>query len=158
MSRVCPEDLTALEARLLHGLNLDVCPGCAGIFFDEGEIAALQAGGPSSLSEVEEAAVPASFLFVDSPTPKRCPGCHGTMHAYHYRYSSEIRLDGCERCGGVWVQDGELAKIATHLQSPPSTFGGTPAARRAAEAQNARELAAHRHSRLIARVANLISG
>jgi Zn-finger nucleic acid-binding protein len=157
MSRVCPEDLTPLDTRILHGLSLDVCPGCAGIFFDEGEIAALQSNGPEALEQVEDAATPASFLYVDSPVPKPCPGCQGPMQVYRYRYSSDIRLDGCERCGGVWVQDGELAKIATYLQSPPSTFGGIPAARRAADAQNARDLAAYRHSRLIDRVVGLIS-
>ncbi|RYG21103.1 hypothetical protein EON82_19380 [bacterium] len=157
MSRVCPEDLTVLEVRSMHGLSLDVCPECAGIFFDEGEIATLQTGGAAALSEVEDAATPASFQYVDSPVPKRCPGCQGPMHVYRYRYSSDIRLDGCERCGGVWVQDGELAKIAAHLQAPPSTFGGTPAARRAAEVQNARDVAASRHSRLIDRVVGLFS-
>jgi Zn-finger nucleic acid-binding protein len=158
MSRVCPEDLTALEVRSLHGLQLDVCPDCGGIFFDEGEIAALQADGPAALEQVEEAVAPASFMYVESPVPKRCPGCQGPMHVYRYRYSSDIRLDGCERCGGVWVQDGELAKIAAHLQAPPVTFGGTPAARRAAEFENARELAASRHARLLGRVVRLISG
>ncbi len=155
MSRLCPEDLTPLEPQTLHGLVLDTCPMCAGIYFDEGEIAALQAAGSEALTEVEDAVVPSDFSYIESPIPKRCPGCNGAMHAYRYRYSSEIRLDGCDRCGGIWVQDGELAKIADYVQSCPSTFGGTPAARQAAEVSNAQEKSAQRHAKLLKRVASI---
>lgn len=150
MTRPCPEDLVALQPQTLHGLTLDVCPRCAGVYFDEGEIAALQSKGPEVLEEVEESLAPGGLAFVESPVPKRCPGCRKPMRAYAYRYSSDIRLDGCEACGGIWVQDGELAKIAAHLSAPPKTFGGTPAARRAAEAHND---SARRHASLAAKVA-----
>lgn len=153
MKRECPDDLVVLESRTLGGLDLDVCPRCAGIFFDEGEIAALQQSGPSMVVEVEEACEPGGLTFVESPVPKRCPGCKKPMRAYAYRYSSDIRLDGCDACGGIWVQDGELAKIADHLAAPPKTFGGIPAARREAEAHNA---TARRHLGLVRYVVRLI--
>ncbi len=155
MKRVCPEDLVMLEARELRGLTLDVCPKCAGIYFDEGEIAALQFDGPEALTEVEDAVTPGGLTFVESPIPKRCPGCQKPMHGYRYRYSSDIRLDGCQNCGGVWIQDGELGKIADYLQATPKTFGGTPAAAQAAESRNAegieRNEAARRHASLLHR-------
>lgn len=155
MSRLCPEDLTDLEARTLQGVTVDACPKCAGIYFDEGEIATLQSQGSAALTEVEDAVIPGEFSYIESPIPKRCPGCKGAMHAYRFRYSSEIRLDGCDRCGGIWVQDGELGKIASYLEACPSTFGGTPAARRAAETSNAQEKAALRHAKLLKRVASI---
>lgn len=152
MSRKCPDDLVELRPHRLGGLDLDACPRCGGVYFDEGEIAALQQRGAEALTEVEEACEPGGLTFVESPVPKRCPGCGKAMRAYAYRYSSDIRLDGCDACGGIWVQDGELAKIADHLAAPPTTFGGTPTARRAAEAHNE---TVRRHSRLVTRVATL---
>ncbi len=146
MNRACPDDGTALQPQAHCGLTLDACPRCAGVYFDEGEISALQQKGSDALNEVEDACVPGGLTRVDTPYPKRCPGCGKSMWAYAYRYSSDIRLDGCEACGGVWVQDGELAKIAAHLAAPPVTFGGTPAARRAAESHNAA-----RHGSLLAK-------
>lgn len=137
MSRTCPDDGAALERRTLYSLALDVCPLCAGIYFDEGEIAALQRGGPVALVNVERAALPIDMTLIDCDHPKRCPGCRRLMCAYAYRYSSDVRLDGCEACGGVWVQDGELAQIATHLSAPAAPRGGTVAARRTAELSNA---------------------
>ena len=41
-----------------------------------------------------------------------------------------IMLDGCDACGGVWVQDGELQRIADHLRQAPAAFGGVAASRR----------------------------
>jgi Zn-finger nucleic acid-binding protein len=155
MRRPCPEDLTPLEVRRIRDLDLDVCPQCAGIYFDEGEVAALQSKGAAALHEVEAAVEPGSFAIVESPVPKRCPGCQSAMTGYRYRYSSDIRVDGCEKCGGIWIQDGELEKIAVHMKTARSTFGGTPAAREAAAVANARERAAHRHEQLMRRVAYL---
>ncbi len=137
MSRHCPDDAATLEPRAFRAVTLDACPVCAGLFFDEGEIAAVQAGGPAALHEVEAAAVPSDLQIVDDAAPRRCPGCHGLMHEYAYRYSSDIRLSGCDGCGGVWVCDGDLARIAAHLNASPRPFGGTPAAFRDAASRNA---------------------
>lgn len=144
--RRCPDDATTLVPETHHGLTLDVCPACAGIFFDDGEMPTLQGAGV--LEAVEDAALPTGLVLIDCETPKRCPGCARLMCAYAYGYSSDIRLDGCDRCGGVWVQDGELARIVAYLSQPPAASGGTPAARRAAEAQNA----ARHHESLVGRI------
>ena len=131
MSRLCPDDAATLEPRALHGLTLDACPVCAGVYFDDGEVAALVGSGPDALSQVERDVAPSDLaVVVDCGAPKRCPGCRALMCAYTYRYSSDARMDGCERCGGVWVMDGGLAKIAAHLRAPAPAAGGLPAARR----------------------------
>lgn len=149
MSRLCPDDAATLEPRAFRAVTLDACPVCAGLFFDEGEIANVQAGGPAALVEVEAAAVPSDLHLVDNPAPRRCPGCRALMRGYAYRYSSDIRLSGCDRCGGVWVCDGDLARIARHLRDEPKTFGGTAAAVRDAEVHNA----AQRHAASLRAVA-----
>ena len=150
MSRLCPDDATALEPRAFRAVTLDACPACAGLFFDEGEIAALQSDGPATLGEVERAAVPAELQVVDGPAPRRCPGCRTLMRGYAYLYSSDIRLSGCDRCGGVWVCDGDLARIAAYLRAAPVATGGTPAAFRDAAARNA----ALRHGATLGAVAH----
>ena len=137
MSRACPDDAAILEPRAFRAVTLDACPKCAGLFFDEGEMAALQEGGPETLGEVERAAAPSDLQVVEGSAPRRCPGCRALMRGYAYRYSSDIRLAGCDRCGGVWVCDGDLARIAAHLREPAPAFGGTPAAFRDAASQNA---------------------
>lgn len=137
MSRLCPDDASVLEPRTFRAVTLDACPTCAGLFFDEGEIAAVQAGGASALHEVEAAAVPSDLQLLENAAPRRCPGCRALMHGYAYRYSSDIELSGCDHCGGVWVCDGDLARIAAHLREAPHAFGGTAAAYRNAAAQNA---------------------
>lgn len=122
---------------MVQAVILDACPLCAGVYFDEGEIAALQRGGPEALESAEDEFSSTGLVLVDCEAPKRCPGCGDLMCVYTYRYSSDIRLDGCDRCGGVWVQDGELARIAEHLRAPGPSSGGTAPAHREAASQNA---------------------
>lgn len=61
------------------------------------------------------------------PWERLCPACREPLHSYNYLYTSDIRLDSCDRCGGVWVDDGELQKMVQVLQDaraaevPPDT-------------------------------------
>jgi ribosomal protein S27AE len=40
-----------------------------------------------------------------------CPSCKGPLDAYQYQYSSPVTIEGCPDCGGVFLEDGELASI-----------------------------------------------
>lgn len=46
---------------------------------------------------------------------------------YQYAYASPVELDGCESCGGVFLQDGELAAIQK-WKSEEATKGDTATA------------------------------
>ncbi|MGH7891940.1 MAG: zf-TFIIB domain-containing protein [Thermodesulfobacteriota bacterium] len=39
----------------------------------------------------------------------RCPKCGGNLHEVAFR---GIRIDRCGNCGGVWLDSGELEKLA----------------------------------------------
>jgi hypothetical protein len=39
----------------------------------------------------------------------RCPKCGGNLHEVAFR---GIRIDRCSTCGGVWLDNGELEKLA----------------------------------------------
>jgi Zn-finger nucleic acid-binding protein len=49
------------------------------------------------------------------------------MYQYNYLYTSNIVLDSCDQCGGVWVDHGELMKMdqlaqdARAMEIPPQT-------------------------------------
>jgi Zn-finger nucleic acid-binding protein len=38
----------------------------------------------------------------------KCPNCHGNMTATPYE---SVTIDVCERCGGAWLDDGEISSI-----------------------------------------------
>jgi Zn-finger nucleic acid-binding protein len=111
MSRTCPDCNIALEAREFQGITVDACSKCAGIFFDEGEVAALKARGLAAMDELEAAIVPQIAVEATQGKFRRCSNCGSAMDKFRYMYNSDIVLDECERCGGIWVQDGELGRM-----------------------------------------------
>jgi len=114
MSRLCPECQIHLEPMEFHGVMLDECSGCGGVWFDDGELKKCQAGGTSSLIELEDQIAPA-VLWHHQDHTRICPSCNIRLTTYKYLYTSEILLDECTGCYGVWVQDGELKKMAEFL-------------------------------------------
>jgi hypothetical protein len=37
-----------------------------------------------------------------------CPKCDGTLHETDYE---KVKIDVCDKCGGVWFDAGELAQV-----------------------------------------------
>lgn len=88
------------------------CKTCGGIFFEEGAFdtradAAANSGTPLTFNPNLHAR-------------RSCPACGLIMVPYRYQYTSPVTLDGCDECGGIWVDGGELAQIRSFLASEAS--------------------------------------
>jgi membrane associated rhomboid family serine protease len=114
-------------------IELDYCPRCRGVFFDQGELeAVLRLEGSDAFSAH-------SLLLAEPPlslTPApllRCPrGCRLPMSerllpsvrpnllaaALATGHPSELRIDLCPGCAGIWLDGGELAAVAQALRDP----------------------------------------
>lgn len=113
----CPRDGTALARVEILGLELDKCHKCDGIWLDRGELERLR---DSKVSEIEEAL---EREYGDpSYEPGKlegymvCPRCGGRLQRFSYTYITPVYLDRCERCYGVWVDDGELNTIVSEAK------------------------------------------
>lgn len=111
MARNCPECSIEMNVEFVGDVPLDICPGCAGTWFDANELRTLLARDPLALGVVEDMAVPAIQKEAAGETWRRCPDCQMPLEQFHYLYHSKVVLDTCPDCGGVWVQDGELTAI-----------------------------------------------
>jgi uncharacterized protein len=100
-----------LERASYLEIELDICPACAGIWFDEGELRRLQQIGTDQLPSLDRKHVPQIFKSSDEAGSRRCPSCQSVLKPHRYMYATQIVLDGCDSCHGVWVQDGELDLI-----------------------------------------------
>jgi Zn-finger nucleic acid-binding protein len=98
-------------------VTLDVCPTCAGIWFDDNELRDLMAQDADAPRKLEERYVPEVQTVPAVATPRRCPADGMPLQPYRYLYHSPIVLDACSECGGFWVQDGELMKMQQYLDS-----------------------------------------
>jgi len=45
-----------------------------------------------------------------------CPQCEIGMKQFNYAYDSNIFLDKCPECGGIWADAGEMMQVAKHLK------------------------------------------
>lgn len=118
MARLCPDCRIPMDQMSFREVQLDDCPQCGGIWFDDGELKKLQSiGDQLSFHTLEEKAVPDRSVMPQEAAAKLCPVCNERLTPYRYMYSSDVVLDECDDCYGVWVQDGELEKMAHYLES-----------------------------------------
>ncbi|MFN7016976.1 MAG: zf-TFIIB domain-containing protein [Fimbriimonadales bacterium] len=113
--RLCPVCQIELKPQVHLGVTIDVCPACAGIWFDEGELTRLNQLDDEILPRIDSLYQPQVTSY-DPPWERLCPNCREPLRSYNYLYTSNIRLDTCERCGGVWVDNGELEVMHRVLQ------------------------------------------
>jgi len=138
----CPVCQTTLRPVRSRDLEVDVCPHCGGTFFDRGELretldAVLTTGeAPDARLQPDRRALAVQRLQEHS---RDCPRCAATMTKLNYCYDSNIILDRCPRCEGIWADRGEVLKCAQYRKGDPKLDRMT-----ASMAENARRQQAFR--------------
>ncbi len=100
-----------MMAGRLRSTSLDRCGSCRGLWLDGGELAALL-GTPADLP-------PGG---TGRPTDRSCPRCGVPLAERRYRRDSEVLVDACGRCGGVFLDKGELPRIEALSQGLDDPF------------------------------------
>ena len=105
--RECPKDWSPLQKEMresfLRKVEVDVCPKCRGVFLDENEVAKLT--GSHRLHEILS-----KYTGLNSNVQVLCPNCGGLMEAED---AGDVRVEVCLDCFGVWLDAGELERLAT---------------------------------------------
>jgi Zn-finger nucleic acid-binding protein len=100
------------------GIKVDVCrDGCGGIWFDNFEL--------EKVDEAHEAAGEILLTSAGEGRPQRdptrrleCPRCAGQrMMRHFFSVKRQVLIDVCPRCGGTWLDVGELAQIREQFAS-----------------------------------------
>lgn len=115
----------ALE-RVAHaaGVEIDHCKGCGGTFLDHGELEKIQIAARKTTSKIQAPsreqrvwARAQSHAYVvgqeprEEPAPLVCPACGGEMAERDWGFGSEVTIDTCIECRGVWLDFGELEAL-----------------------------------------------
>lgn len=101
------------EMKKIHmqdeNVNLDIClDGCGGIFFDNRELDKLDQSG-DGIAEILYAINNKDFEKVDTSAERKCPICGIPM--VKMGSMTEVEIDSCNMCGGVFLDHGELEKL-----------------------------------------------
>lgn len=120
----CPNCNHLLKNIKYEGQSIDICENCAGLWFDEDEfrpvINSLISNNRVSNQTIKEAYRIKSELETVDTYIRKCPKCKIDMHTFNYCHDSNVFLDKCPSCKGVWADKGELRQAAKHIKGNPS--------------------------------------
>ncbi|MHC4572909.1 MAG: rhomboid family intramembrane serine protease [Planctomycetota bacterium] len=117
----CSNSLRQVESK---SAVLDICPNCRGIWFDSGEFVDFV----RALAQSQEISPEQTKLFTPRDVnalhtveekERFCPRCSKKLHKFNYAYDSNVFLDKCPACGGIWADGGEVEEVARYLKEDP---------------------------------------
>ncbi len=109
----CPRCSDVLDRKEVEYFEIDVCPTCAGIWLDAGELVKLElAAKPKLIAELQNGEA-------DGPVPPpsqkiSCPACSGNLGQLDVLGTT---VDQCGKCQGLWLDQGELSPVLTALRT-----------------------------------------
>ncbi|MGE5403802.1 MAG: zf-TFIIB domain-containing protein, partial [Candidatus Saccharibacteria bacterium] len=91
-------------------LTVDVCQeGCGGMWFDQFELKQVDEGNEPA-AELESIKGTSSAQSGDMRYT--CPKCLDTVMMRHrFSLTSQVVVDECPKCGGFWLDGGELNQL-----------------------------------------------
>lgn len=99
----CRETMFVVEYR---DIELDLCPGCRGVWFDAGELRLLIGDDAPLATE------PART----DEKARACPLCRARMDKVNIGPGHRVLIDACPEGCGLWFDDRETAALTRDLQ------------------------------------------
>jgi uncharacterized protein len=116
----CPKCIGKLEEHYIDKIYpVEVCFVCHGVWFDKDELEGVIADGNKALSDDvdmdSDYQVPEDIkdlLKGFSDKIAKCPKCQDTTMKKESHYG--VMIDACPKCGGVWLDSGEILQVRHH--------------------------------------------
>ncbi len=113
----CPRDYAELQPKIYESnITVDVCPECGGMWLEKGKLEAIEESLDNDYTpELMQMPnlIEGAFEQAEQMTARSlpCPACHTPMENREYAYCSQVMIDSCPHCGGVWLEEGEIMKL-----------------------------------------------
>ena len=119
----CPRCSGSLRAKKHQHVEFNICGECRGIWVSGEQfqgLAVMVAAEGEVESSVKLTFQRRKALRPSKDNPMRmCPKCDFSMREFNYVYDSNVFLDRCEQCKGIWLDPNEIVDIAKHIQYNP---------------------------------------
>jgi len=112
---ICPLCKKPLEKTIFYGVEVDYCPRCLGIFFEAEELRLAKDQKDRSLRWLDIDLWKDETKFKISPGIRLCPSCRLPLYEVYYG-DSQIIVDVCNLCHGIWLDRSEFEKIIEYLK------------------------------------------
>ena len=104
----CPKcETTSLEPHVFKGVEVDRCPQCRGIWFDKDELPAFLGLTRRELRALQGGQIDEQL----NRKQGRCPRDDTQLLRIYSPRNTEVVIDTCVTCSGLWLDDGELKKL-----------------------------------------------
>lgn len=112
---VCEHDLTEIGA---ESIKVDACKnGCGGIWFDHFELDKVDEEHEEDGEKLLDIETDPSIT-VDHEKRRSCPVCGDVIMMRHfYSVKRQVQVDECPKCGGYWLDVGELATLRRQFET-----------------------------------------
>ena len=118
---ICPNcKKETLEKISFHKVQIDRCTQCYGIWFDQNELRKAKDEKDQYLKWLDVDLWKEDRKFQVSSSGKICPLCKINLYEVEYG-ESNIKVDVCNSCKGVWLDKGEFKKIIAYLKNTVNT-------------------------------------
>jgi Zn-finger nucleic acid-binding protein len=113
----CPRDEVVLETQIYEAdIEVDACPSCQGMWLDVGELEKIEDVREHDYSEelqrIPNDVANAYEMARQKARPDlHCPKCGAEMASREYAYCSQIIIDVCPKCVGIWLDKGEIKAL-----------------------------------------------
>lgn len=111
----CPICKKQLKSAILHNTEVDYCPDCLGLWFDQNELSWAKDNKDKELSWLDIDLWKEESKFNVSYGIRVCPCCRVPLYEVFYG-DSKIIVDVCNLCHGVWLDRAEFKKIFKWLK------------------------------------------
>lgn len=113
----CPVCASSMTQENLGGVTVQACAdGCKGIWFESGELAQLDETN-EGVGQALQDALAAPRTNDANRADLTCPKCQISMHHHLYEGEKGVNIDECDKCGGIFLDSGELKIIREHHMS-----------------------------------------
>ena len=118
----CPKDGTTLGRRIYESdIEINECPQCGGIWLDHGELEQIQSTIENDYSdkiqkEVNRGAQAFHMKKQLEEDRLTCPNCDEIMSKKEHGFTSQVIIDYCPYCRGIWLDKGELEALEVFFE------------------------------------------
>jgi Zn-finger nucleic acid-binding protein len=101
----CPNCGTELVAAKRHGVDVEACPSCKGLWLGAQEFVQLE-DEAFDLGDDEKG----TLVFAAEPSTRMCPECSQPLQGFQYRLY-DLPLELCTQGHGYWLDAGEDDRV-----------------------------------------------
>ncbi len=111
----CPKCEKELKEIPFEGVKVDSCSSCKGYWFEKDEFRKAKDEKEEKLSWMDIDLWENDEKFRISKDKLHCPDCSVPLYEVNYG-DSNVKVDVCNLCEGIWLDEGEFKKIVKHLK------------------------------------------